>query len=90
VLAPLQDAKSGAILAARLATAARDEVVPPDEPPITLSIGVVASPEHGDQPDSLIEIADRAMYKAKAAGEPVAIGDGDGNGTEVAEKGARR
>jgi diguanylate cyclase (GGDEF)-like protein len=88
VLAPLQDTKSGAVLAARLATAARDEVVPPDEPPITVSIGVVSSPEHGDEPDGLIEIADRAMYKAKAAGEPVALGDGDGS--EVAEEGARR
>jgi diguanylate cyclase (GGDEF)-like protein len=84
VLAPLQDAKSGAILGERLAAAARDEVVPPDEPPITLSIGVVSSPEHGEESEALIEIADRAMYRAKAAGEPVAVGEPDGS--EVAEE----
>ena len=84
VLAPLQDAKSGAILAGRLAAAAREEVVPPDEPPIALSIGVVSSPEHGEEAEGLIETADRAMYRAKAAGEPVAVGDN--NGAEVAEE----
>jgi len=84
VLAPLQDTKGGAILAERLAAAARDEVVPPDEPPITLSIGVVSSPQHGEEPDGLIEIADRAMYRAKAAGDPVVVGDDDG--AEVAEE----
>jgi diguanylate cyclase (GGDEF)-like protein len=84
VLAPLQDSKGGTILAERLAAAARDEVVPPDEPPITLSIGVVSSPEHGEDPEPLIELADRAMYRAKAAGEPVAVGDPDGG--EVAEE----
>jgi diguanylate cyclase (GGDEF)-like protein len=84
VLAPLQDSKGGAILGERLAAAAREEVVPPDEPPITLSIGVVSSPDHGEEPDGLIEIADRAMYRAKAAGEPVSVGDNDK--TDVAEE----
>jgi diguanylate cyclase (GGDEF)-like protein len=84
VLAPLQDAKSGAILAERLAAAARAEVVPPDEPPVTLSIGVASPPEHGDEAEGLIEIADKAMYRAKAAGEPVALGEPDGSG--VAEQ----
>ena len=62
----------------------REEVVPPDEPPITLSIGVVSSPEHGEESGALIEIADRAMYRAKAAGEPVALGDNAD--AEVAEE----
>ena len=66
---------------------ARDEVVPPDEPPITVSIGVASSPEHGDEAEGLIEIADRAMYRAKAAGEPVAVGESDGS--EVAEEAKR-
>ena len=87
VLAPLQDTKGGAVLAGRLAAAARDEVVPPDEPPVSLSIGVASSPEHGDEPENLIEIADRAMYRAKAAGERVSIGDTDDS--EVAEEKAR-
>jgi diguanylate cyclase (GGDEF)-like protein len=84
VLAPQQDSKKAAVLAERLAAAARDEVVPPDEPPITLSIGVVSCPEHGDEAEGLIEVADRAMYRAKAAGEPVAVGDAGGAG--VAEE----
>jgi diguanylate cyclase (GGDEF)-like protein len=58
--------------------------VPPDEPPVTLSIGVASSPKHGNEAEALIEIADRAMYKAKAAGDPVAIGESDGAG--VAEE----
>jgi len=84
VLAPQQGSKQAAILAERLAAAARDEVVPPDEPPITLSIGVVSCPEHGDGTEGLIEIADRAMYRAKAAGNPVAVGDA--NDADVAEE----
>ena len=78
VLAPEQDAPSAATLAGRLAAAAQDEVVTPDEPPITLSIGVASCPEHGDDPERLIDVADRAMYRAKAAGERVAQGDVDG------------
>jgi diguanylate cyclase (GGDEF)-like protein len=84
VLAPLQDSKSAVVLGERLAAAAGDEVVPPDEPPITLSIGVVSSPEHGEESEGLLELADRAMYRAKAAGEPVAVGDTDDS--EVAEE----
>ena len=52
VLAALQDSTGGEVLAERLAAAARDEVVPPDEPPVTLSIGVVLTSEHGDDPIS--------------------------------------
>jgi diguanylate cyclase (GGDEF)-like protein len=86
VLAPLQDSKGGVVLGERLAAAARDEVIPPDEPPITISIGVVSSPEHGEGPEGLIEIADRAMYRAKAAGESVAVGDStDGDLAEQAK-----
>ncbi|HEY1360337.1 MAG TPA: GGDEF domain-containing protein [Thermoleophilaceae bacterium] len=88
VIAPLQDTKGAAILAERLAAAARDEVVPPDEPPVTVSIGVASSPEHGEEPEGLIEIADKAMYRAKAAGEAVAVGEP--NGSNVAEEGASR
>jgi len=84
VLAPLQDSKSGVVLGERLAAAARDEVVPPDEPPVTLSIGVASAPEHGEAPEGLIDVADRAMYKAKAAGEAVAVGDS--NNSDLAEE----
>jgi diguanylate cyclase (GGDEF)-like protein len=84
VLAPEQDSKSATILAGRLATAARDEIVSPDETAVGLSIGVASCPQHGDSAEALIDTADRAMYRAKAAGESVAVGDDED--TEVAEK----
>lgn len=33
--------------------------------PVTVSIGVALSPEHGQEAEDLIKIADKAMYKAK-------------------------
>ena len=77
VLAPHQDSKGAAILAERLAAAVREEVATPDDPPVSLSIGVVGCPEHGQDAETLVDVADRAMYRAKAAGEPIAMGDID-------------
>ena len=88
VLAPEQDAKGGALLAERLSVAVREEVATPDEPPVTLSIGVVGCPEHGDDAETLVDIADRAMYRAKAGGEQVALGEING-GDPVATKKAK-
>ena len=73
-------------LAARLATAVEEEVAAPGEPPVTISIGVAASPEHGDEAESLIDTADRAMYRAKAAGEGIALGDPPGTHGVTAEE----
>ena len=81
VLAPEQDAKSGPALAERLAAAIAEEVVTPDEPPASVSIGVAACPDHGEEAEGLIDAADRAMYRAKAAGEPWALAEPPG--TEV-------
>ncbi|HET8822921.1 MAG TPA: GGDEF domain-containing protein, partial [Thermoleophilaceae bacterium] len=53
VLLPQQDLKSAAKLAARLATAVEEEVASPGDPPVTLSIGVAAAPEHGDDAEAL-------------------------------------
>jgi diguanylate cyclase (GGDEF)-like protein len=75
VLAPEQESTGAAVLADRLAAAAGDEVATPGEPAVSLSIGVVACPEHGDDPERLIDNADRAMYRAKAAGKRVAMGE---------------
>jgi GGDEF domain-containing protein len=52
-----------------------EEVAAPDDPPVSLSIGVVSCPEHGSEAEVLIDGADRAMYRAKAAGEGVALGE---------------
>jgi diguanylate cyclase (GGDEF)-like protein len=75
VLAPHQDPETATTLARRLATAAREEVALPDEPPVSLSIGVVSCPTHGADAETLIDTADRAMYRAKSAGDPVALGE---------------
>jgi diguanylate cyclase (GGDEF)-like protein len=85
VLAPEQDGHGGVVLAERLAAAAREDVLTPEMPPIGLSIGVVSCPEHGNDADALMELADRAMYRAKAGGAAVAIG-GDGSNGAVAEE----
>ena len=77
VLAPEQESSGAAVLAERLAAAAGDEVATPVDPAVGLSIGVVACPEHGDDPARLIDNADRAMYRAKASGERVAIASSD-------------
>jgi diguanylate cyclase (GGDEF)-like protein len=50
---------------------------------VGLSIGVVSCPEHGTEPEALIDAADRAMYAAKAAGNNLALGEAP---SEVAEE----
>jgi diguanylate cyclase (GGDEF)-like protein len=75
VLAPQQAPEAATTLAERLATAVREEVATPDDPPVSMSIGVAACPSHGDDAETLIDTADRAMYRAKAAGENVALGE---------------
>ncbi len=87
VLLPEQDLKAAAKLAARLATAIEEEVASPGElASLSVSIGVAASPEHGDEAESLIDTADRAMYRAKAAGEGIALGDPPGTHGVTAEE----
>lgn len=87
VLAPEQDAAGAARLGERLAAAAEEEVTMPDAPSVGLSIGVVSCPEHGEESEALIDTADRAMYRAKAAGERVAVGER--GGTQMAEGAGR-
>ena len=88
VLAPNQQAAAAQVLAERLAEAIEQEVTTPDGPAVGISIGVVACPEHGEEPEQLMEVADRAMYRAKAGGESVSVGAPDE--PEVAEATKRR
>jgi diguanylate cyclase (GGDEF)-like protein len=85
VLLPQQDLKSAAKLAARLATAVEEEVAAPGDPAVSVSIGVASVPEHGDDAEALVDTADRAMYRAKAAGEGIALGDPPGTQGVAAE-----
>lgn len=73
VLAPQQDLASGAVLATRLAATVKDGVPSPDGASLGISLGVSACPEQGEEADALIDTADRAMYRAKAAGGGVAL-----------------
>jgi diguanylate cyclase (GGDEF)-like protein len=84
VLAPQQAPEAANTLAERLARAVREEVAAPDDPPVSMSIGVAACPSHGQDAETLIDAADQAMYRAKAAGENVALGEPPSSG--VAEE----
>ncbi|HLM27403.1 MAG TPA: GGDEF domain-containing protein [Thermoleophilaceae bacterium] len=75
VLAPHQSAEHASVLARRLATAVEHEAALPDGPTVGVSIGVVACPEHAKEPEPLLELADQAMYRAKASGTRVAVGE---------------
>ena len=41
---------------------------------ISVSAGVVACPEHGDDAGELLQKADEAMWRARALGQPVGVG----------------
>ncbi len=73
VLATNQTAEAAEPLARRIADAVDAETGA--DTAIGISIGVVSCPEHGDDTDALLEMADQAMYRAKAGGTKVALGD---------------
>jgi diguanylate cyclase (GGDEF)-like protein len=76
VLAPSQTAEAARPLAERLAAGITAETAGADtDPGVGASIGVVSCPEHGDDAETLLDAADQAMYRAKAAGDPVALGE---------------
>jgi diguanylate cyclase (GGDEF)-like protein len=72
VLAPHQTASGGKILAYRVG-AAVEQIETPDQSKVGVSIGVAACPQHGSDPELLLEMADAAMYRAKASGERVEV-----------------
>jgi diguanylate cyclase (GGDEF)-like protein len=89
VLAPHTRADAAQVLAERLANAIEQDVEVQDGPSVGISIGVVSCPEHGEEPEQLMDMADQAMYRAKAGGERVSVGAPDGE-PEVAEASKRR
>jgi diguanylate cyclase (GGDEF)-like protein len=74
VLLPNQTATRARALADRLAEAIA-AIEAPGGQTLGVAIGVVSCPQHSSDPDELMALADTAMYRAKAAGERVAIGE---------------
>ena len=103
VLLPETDAPGGIVVAERLNAAIRATPIGvPNKPPIpvTVSIGIAVYPEHGATGPQVLEVADDALYQAKAGGrdryrlaEPdrmlVAVGGASG-GPQPALPGAGR
>jgi diguanylate cyclase (GGDEF)-like protein len=74
VLLPNQTASRARTLGERIASAI-EGVHGPGGQTLSVTVGVVSAPQHSTNPDDLIALADTAMYRAKAAGESVAIGE---------------
>jgi diguanylate cyclase (GGDEF)-like protein len=74
VLLPNQTASRARTLGERIAGNI-EAVQGPGGQSLSVTVGVVSCPQHSTSPDDLIALADAAMYRAKAAGERIAIGD---------------
>ena len=73
VLLPNQTAGRARAVALRLADAV-EQVPSPGGDGLQIAIGVAACPLHATTPDELLGQADSALFRAKAAGERVAVG----------------
>ena len=73
VLLPNQTAGRAKVAAGRLAEAV-EQVTDPSGGPLRVTIGIVACPQHGARAEELLELADSALYRAKAAGERIGVG----------------
>lgn len=72
VLAPQQTATRASTLGARLAAAA-EELEPAGRVAVRVAIGIAGFPEHTAEHEQLFELADEAMFRARAANEPWAL-----------------
>jgi diguanylate cyclase (GGDEF)-like protein len=72
VLAPYQTA-AGAVRMAHRLTQILSRLERDGGLRITVSTGVVACPEHGEEPNRLLRAADTAMWRARATGQPVTV-----------------
>jgi diguanylate cyclase (GGDEF)-like protein len=74
ILLPNQTAVRAHALGERIANAI-EGVQGPGGQALAVTVGVVSSPQHSTSPDDLLALADAAMYRAKAAGERVGLGE---------------
>ena len=75
VLLPHQDASAARALAERLTEGVAVETGGPEAEGVAVAIGLVSCPQHGAEVATLLEAADQAMYRAKADGEAVVVGE---------------
>jgi diguanylate cyclase (GGDEF)-like protein len=73
VLAPNQSTVGGVQMTERLLHML-DELEAAGGLKISISAGVVACPEHGNDAEDLLRKADEAMWRARAVGQPVGVG----------------
>jgi diguanylate cyclase (GGDEF)-like protein len=73
VLAPSQSTVGGVQMTERLLRML-DELEAAGGLKISISAGVVACPEHGNDAEELLRKADEAMWRARAVGQPVGVG----------------
>lgn len=73
VLAPNQSTVGGVQMSERLLRML-DELEAAGGLKISISAGVVACPEHGNDAEELLRKADEAMWRARAVGQPVGVG----------------
>jgi diguanylate cyclase (GGDEF)-like protein len=73
VLAPSQSTVGGVQMTERLLRML-DELEAAGGLKISISAGVVACPEHGNDAEELLHKADEAMWRARAVGQPVGVG----------------
>jgi diguanylate cyclase (GGDEF)-like protein len=73
VLAPNQSTVGGVQMTERLLRML-DELEAAGGMKISISAGVVACPEHGNDAEGLLHKADEAMWRARAVGQPVGVG----------------
>jgi diguanylate cyclase (GGDEF)-like protein len=73
VLAPSQSTVGGVQMTERLLRLL-DELEAAGGLKISISAGVVACPEHGNDAEALLRKADEAMWRARAVGQPVGVG----------------
>ncbi|MEA2467628.1 MAG: hypothetical protein QOJ57_1754 [Thermoleophilaceae bacterium] len=78
VLLPQQTATRARVLAERIAVAI-EAIEGPGAQALGVAVGVVSCPQHSTEVDQLLAMVDSAMYRAKAAGERVAVGPEDGS-----------
>jgi diguanylate cyclase (GGDEF)-like protein len=73
VLAPNQSTVGGVQMSERLLRML-DELEAAGGLKVSISAGVVACPEHGNDAEELLRKADEAMWRARAVGQPVGVG----------------